>query len=1300
MNNNCDDQAPLGNSVLTHASRRGRGRRAFTMLELAVASALFLLAAAVLSLAVAESVVTTSQATARRMVESQLQAAATKIVNSPNAYDNLLANTFTPPSACAGQSGSGTNVQSCLLVNNTIYQATWSVSLGSDAAGTSTAAAGSLTLTGTANVATGVSVSVTRVVAAPGYAYATGSGVVRVQVSDPSNLMSGPVFLLSYANPSTVITSGVVSNGVALLRAPAASCTSTNPCVLGLSSGNNYASNGQASMIASQMTGTDAQIVLTAGQATFANLTVRGVGTATLQLVATNTATTQSATNGVAGSVCLYANFDDGTALQAAPVCNWQNPESISLSDYAPDPSRPNVRIPFPLNTPITFTTDLLGSNKNSTNCPSIVNPYSSGPSAMVGWTGSAWTASAVCTSWTWGTPTSLTVGASTSAWGAGGSLTLTSGSSVTGSVNWTGSGNAANLFVADANGQTARMVTPNGVATTFASGSFNSPQGITVDAQGDVFVANMGNSTISEISPTGGVSVIAGSGSAGYTNAVGTAAQFNAPRGLALSSDGSTLYVADSGNNVIRQINLSTKMVTTLATTGVTLNSPRGVAVNGSSIYIADTSNNRIVLDIGGSGSVLAGSGTSGSANGTGTSAQFSLPWGVGIDPSGTYLYVADTGNNLIRVVNTTTGAVSTWAGSGTAGNTNGTGTGASFNAPRSVTVGSSGTVYVAEYSDNLIRAISPSQVVTTLAGSGTASEADGTGTGASFNAPGAIASVGGWLSNQPAVGYGTVAVWSMARTAQSCSSSGTCTSIGAAVPENTACFGSACYAAAIPYLVAPQNGGQHSVVVSGSTGTTVTFNVTVADYTSTNVTVKVGSLPGSGTLKNGSGTALGAGATVTTFGSGGGTVSMEWTEGSSQIGQTSFTLTLSNSTNTVTYPIALYRTAAPWVVSGYGASVAQGASTSLNANITLANGSLATASSATFSCTSSCPTGLSFSPATVSSEAGGIASTTVNTTAATPAGTYSITVTSGAVSGTMKLVVTPVVRTVTISTSPTSVAENSTSTATITTKDGAGNVMNGVPVSVVATKSGSVALGVYASLGGCVTSGSGTCTVTITVERGAPAGSYVLTALAGSYSGTASLTVTAAPAAITVTNVAVNQGSTGSVSLSVVDGTGAALAGQVVSFSSTTAGLSIANSGATNSLGQATATATATSAVAPGVYNLTATSGTATAVVAVTVNGVVNSVNGSALTIARGSSGSEVITIKDVNGYGIGGALVNFSSSVSGITVVPKLTTGSTGTVSVTIYVSSNVSTGTYATAVVASSGTKNYAISVTVQ
>ena len=240
----------------------------------------------------------------------------------------------------------------------------------------------------------------------------------------------------------------------------------------------------------------------------------------------------------------------------------------------------------------------------------------------------------------------------------------------------------------------------------TGASAGFTQVTGIVTDRAGDSYVADPQNATVRKITSGGVVTTVAGSaGLLGSRDGVGAAARFNNPTAVAMDASGN-LYVADTDNDTIRRI-ARDGTVTTLA----------GIA------------------------------GSPGTDDGTGTAARFDHPQGIAVAPNG-LIYVADTGNNLIRTVDGA-GAVTTIAGQpsfgrpGLGGYVDGVGRAAAFSHPVGLAIDSAGTVYVADSDNNVLRTIGPGAQVSTFAGStsGTAGSADGARSNATFYAPSGIA-------------------------------------------------------------------------------------------------------------------------------------------------------------------------------------------------------------------------------------------------------------------------------------------------------------------------------------------------------------------------------------------------------------------------------------------------------------------------------------------------------------------------------------------------------------------------------
>jgi sugar lactone lactonase YvrE len=336
------------------------------------------------------------------------------------------------------------------------------------------------------------------------------------------------------------------------------------------------------------------------------------------------------------------------------------------------------------------------------------------------------------------------------------------------------------NVYVADWGDDVIRKVSPAGTVTTVAGaygemGSadgtgtaalFRQPEAVVVDGSGVLYVADLGNSTLRSITPAGVVTTLAGvprqsPNLTGFGSADGTGsgAKFGEPDSLAVDGAGN-VYVADTDNNTIRKITPSA-VVTTLAGmagqygsadgtgSAAKFDSPSGIAVDGSgNLYVTDQYNDT-VREVTPGGVVTTIAGTAGndwSSDGTGAAARFNGPVGVAVDGSGN-LYVADTGSCSVRKITptmangATSWVVTTLAGGGL-GHEDGTGTAASFFWPRGPAVDGAGNIYVADSENDTIRKISPSGVVTTLAGKAfTPGSSDGTGSAAQFAYPGGVA-------------------------------------------------------------------------------------------------------------------------------------------------------------------------------------------------------------------------------------------------------------------------------------------------------------------------------------------------------------------------------------------------------------------------------------------------------------------------------------------------------------------------------------------------------------------------------
>lgn len=293
------------------------------------------------------------------------------------------------------------------------------------------------------------------------------------------------------------------------------------------------------------------------------------------------------------------------------------------------------------------------------------------------------------------------------------------------------------------------------GEGSTDGTGSaarFKKPAGVAVDGSGNLFVADTGNNTIRKVvMATRAVTTLVGTaGTGGSTDDTGAAARFNQPSGVAVDGVGN-LFVADTSNYTIRKVVVDTGIVTTVAGVAGLLDPgyptgralfrlPSGLAADvvGGDLFITDEHKIRKMVMATGTVTTLAGN-SSGSTDGMGIAASFQNPTGLAVGPAG-ILFVADTGNHTIRLVQVSTGVVKTLVGTaGMPGSADGTGTAARFNQPTGLAVDGAGNLFVADTGNHTIRkvVVGTGAVTTPLGIAGMTGKADGLGTAARFNRP-----------------------------------------------------------------------------------------------------------------------------------------------------------------------------------------------------------------------------------------------------------------------------------------------------------------------------------------------------------------------------------------------------------------------------------------------------------------------------------------------------------------------------------------------------------------------------------
>jgi len=282
----------------------------------------------------------------------------------------------------------------------------------------------------------------------------------------------------------------------------------------------------------------------------------------------------------------------------------------------------------------------------------------------------------------------------------------------------------SGNLLVSDANNLRIRKVSPTGFISTVAgsgstlvfgdggpatSAALNLPAGTAVDAAGNLYIADAGGQRIRKVTTDGVIHTLAGNGSVGFSGDGGQSifAKLFSPDGVAVDASGN-LYIADYGNHRLRKVTPA-GVISSINLSG--LSNPAQLAFDGSGrLLVADYGTNVVRRGVPeGTFSIIAGIVTAGFSGdgGLAKNAALSRPIGVAADPDGN-VYIADTGNNRIRKV-TPTGVISTVAGNGTVGfsGDGGIATSATLASPEGLAVDAVGNLYISDTNNSRIRKV-----------------------------------------------------------------------------------------------------------------------------------------------------------------------------------------------------------------------------------------------------------------------------------------------------------------------------------------------------------------------------------------------------------------------------------------------------------------------------------------------------------------------------------------------------------------------------------------------------------------
>jgi sugar lactone lactonase YvrE len=323
-------------------------------------------------------------------------------------------------------------------------------------------------------------------------------------------------------------------------------------------------------------------------------------------------------------------------------------------------------------------------------------------------------------------------------------------------------------LVVADTLNRIVRRIKPSGLVVDWLGATlslpvdgtthlarFGDPRGIAQDNTGNIYIADRQYHNIRKIDPQGNVTTIAGvTNQSGNRDGAASQALFNRPTGLACDPNANVLYIADTNNHTIRLLFLTSNTVGTLVGTGkrgdkdgtfaqASFSNPQWLLFDPTGRLFVSEAKHRIrrVNFAGQTVETFAGTGTAGNTNGPAKQAQLNSPEAMAFGPNRQYLYFVESNSSLIRRIKMVDNTVESFAGNKNSGFRNGPAASAYFQYPRGIAVDKNGNVYVADSLNNMVRKIDTNGNVTTLAGRLARGRTDGPGAVALFHNPWGLA-------------------------------------------------------------------------------------------------------------------------------------------------------------------------------------------------------------------------------------------------------------------------------------------------------------------------------------------------------------------------------------------------------------------------------------------------------------------------------------------------------------------------------------------------------------------------------